>query len=239
MMLKIERRKDKTLFLMETQNMSAVNLKLDQKIYVYKPYRDEQYVSVVEEIGEDTFSIAIPLSQSSPLAARAGDTLKIKMTSQAHSLEFTTQVVRIKLDNVPLYVLRYPDRVKRVQLRKDVRFDILMDIFYCRPPGNGNQPDYKKAVAVNISAGGMKLSVPEQIAPGEIIMMKFSLPVKSVVHEFQLKAKVVRCQADDVKRKKTSYNLGLLFTDINNAQKDTIYQYIFNKMSEMRRAGKA
>ncbi|HBV98169.1 MAG: hypothetical protein JL50_00325 [Peptococcaceae bacterium BICA1-7] len=214
-------------------------LKLNQKIYVLKPEYRETFISVIEQIEEKKeITIALPLSQSSPLPARIGDLLTIRIPSESFCMEFTTSVKQVKMDNIPLYVLAYPDRFNRVQLRKHVRIKTLLEIQYCRMPLSGEKPDFQKAMALDISAGGMKISVPGEIEEGETLLVAFELPIKAVVHRFELETTVMRSfKVEKVKR--IVFQLGLLFNDTTSAQRDIIFSYIFSRMADLRKSGKA
>ncbi|MFZ5644619.1 MAG: flagellar brake protein [Bacillota bacterium] len=213
--------------------------KLNQKIYVYKPEKKEQYVSAIERIEENKeITIALPISQSSSLVVRAGEIISVRLISESSCFEFSTPVKAIKIENVPLYVLHYPESIKRVQLRKHVRVNTLLDINYSRIPQPGELPEFKKAVAVDISAGGMKVSISEDIKENEALLVNFELPVKNSSYNFELRTIVTRSFAIEA-GKKTLFQLGLSFVSITEAQRDNIYNYIFTKMAELRRDGKA
>ena len=218
--------------------MAPSYLKPQQKIYVLKQNSEGQYVSFIESVNSEELTIALPLSHSSSLHAKVGDLLTIRLPSDTHSVEFTTKVIRLKIDNVPLYVLKYPEEIKRVQLRQHVRLSLLLDVMNSLVPESEEAPRYKKAMMLNISAGGMKLSVADTIPEGSLLMVKFELKIKGTDHKFELEATVVRSQAVE-SQKQNLYHLGLCFTKITNVQKDLIYQFIFNKMAELRRDGKA
>lgn len=218
--------------------MAPSYLKPQQKIYVFKQNSQEQYVSSIESTNSDEVTIALPLSHSSSLHAKVGDHLTVRLPSDTHSVEFTTRVIRLKIDNIPLYVLKYPEEIKRIQLRQHVRLSLLLDVMNSVAPESGEAPVYKKAMMLNISAGGMKLSVADNIPEGSLLLVKFALQIKGTDHEFELEATVVRSQAVDSQKQKL-YHLGLCFTKVTNMQKDLIYQFIFNKMAELRRDGKA
>lgn len=212
--------------------------KENQKIYVLKPDKTEQYISVIEKIEADNeITIALPLSRSSSLAVKVGEILTVRLPSESYCLEFTVPVKQIKIENVPVYILHYPDHIKRVQLRKHVRVSILLDVQYSELPGPGNEPYYKKALAIDISAGGMKLSVSEEVKEGVTLLIKFDLPVKNGVQNFELEAGVIRSSRVEA-AKGPVYQLGLSFLKTTDFQKDTIFNYIFSKMSQLRRSGK-
>lgn len=211
--------------------------KPNQKIYVLKPSHQEIYISAIEKIEEKKITIALPLSKSSSLPAKAGELLTVRLPSEAHCLEFTTPVLQVKIDNVPVYVLQHPDQINRVQLRKHVRVSLLLDIEYKLLKGS-DEEDFKKAVALDISAGGMKVAVTEEARENDRLLIAFNLPAKTGVIGFELETRVLRSVKLE-KDKGKVYHLGLLFTDITNPQRDIIFSYIFNRMAELRRSGKA
>lgn len=218
--------------------MTFPTFKPHQKIVVYSLQDDQPYQSRIEDVSEDEIYIAIPLSESSPLALRTGDYITVRLPLDTHSLEFTTQVVGMKLDSIPRFAINYPESIQRVQLRQDVRIDILLDVMYSLLPEAGADPEYKKAVAVNISAGGIRLTVKEPLQEETPLLIKFYLPVKGFVHFFEMESKIVRCQLVESKDQTAVYHLGLAFLNINSKQKDFIYQFIFQKMSQMKRLGR-
>lgn len=220
--------------------MTSLTLKPRQKIMVYslQDEDDQPYQSRIEDVSEDEICIAIPLSESSPLALKSGDYITVRLPLNTHCLEFTTQVVGMKMDIMPRFVISYPESIQRVQLRQDVRIDILLDVMYSILPEAGADPEYKKAVAVNFSAGGIRLAVREPLQEETLLLIKFNLPIKGSVHIFEMESKIVRCQLVESKDQSTVYHLGLAFHNINSRQKDLIYQFIFQKMSQMKRLGR-
>lgn len=217
--------------------MAPSVLKPRAKIYVYRDGNSDQYSSIIESINSDEITIAIPLSHSSPLQARVGDLLTVRLPSDGHCVEFTTSLKGIKLDNVPLYVLKYPAEIKRVQLRQFVRLDVLLNVQYCTLPVTDQKQQYLKATTLNISAGGMKLSVSDTVSVGQALMVKFEITVKGTIHNFEIEAVAVRVQPVEEKKGKL-YHVGLEFINTTNWQRDVIYQFIFGKMAELRREGK-
>ena len=218
--------------------MTLLTLKPHQKIVVYSLQDDQPYQSRIEDVFEDEIYIAIPLSESSPLALKTGDYITVRLPLDTHCLEFTTQVVGMKLDSIPWYVINYPESIQRVQLRQDVRIDILLDVLYSTIPEAGADPEYKKAAAVNFSAGGIRIAVREPLQEDTLLLIKFNLPVKGSVHFFEMESKIVRCQLVESKDQAAIYHLGLAFHNIHSKQKDFIYQFIFQRMSQMKRLGR-
>lgn len=218
--------------------MGSVKLLPQQNITVQLPSDDQLFHSRIEDISGSEVTIAPPLSDSAVFPARAGDEITVRVPMKTHCLEFTTRLVEIKTESGNLYKIRYPETIDRVQLRQDVRIDMLMDVMFSPFPAPGSEPVYRKAVAVNMSAGGMRISIPEEIPEGTPLLVKFYLPVKGYVHNFEIEAVVVRSQPSGSKEQMPVHQLGLNFHKINSKQKDIIYRFIFEKMSQRKRTGR-
>ncbi len=218
--------------------MASFTFKPRQRIFVRKTGGELDYISNIEYVAGNKIYISLPLYESSPLTARIGDTLTVRMPAETHCLEFTTRFLGTKMENIPMYILLCPESANRIQLRRDVRLDVLMDVMYSEMPEPRAEENYKKATALNISAGGMKLSVFGQIPQNTLILVKFSLPVKGSAQSFELKARVIRTVAVEAQGRRTAYHIGVFFQEINNRQKDIICQYIFQQMAGLKREGK-
>ncbi|MFZ5595976.1 MAG: flagellar brake protein [Bacillota bacterium] len=218
--------------------MASLDLELNKKIYVIKAGSNTQYVSSVEKLDGDEITIADPIFHSSSMKASVGDRLTVRVPLETHLIEFSTEIVRKTVDNIIFYVIRRPESFRRIQLRKDVRLNLTTDVLYSRLPCSPKGPQYKKALMLDISAGGVRISAPEPLKEGEQILLKFDLPIRNTVQTFQLESVVVRANTF-YDHTPPVHQAGLKYTNITESQKDNIYNYIFSKMSEMRRQGKA
>lgn len=205
-------------------------LKISQKIYVLREGIMDKCVSSIENFNQNKIYISIPYCQQVPLVLHRGDRIKIQLPTQEHLLEFESTVLSLAQDNITMIAIAYPDEINRVQLRKYVRLDTLLDFQYALVPEQGKEPVFKKCQALNISAGGIKLAVKEFIEQGSKIMVKFILPIRNKDISFNQLCTVRRSTVID--QRQNLFHLGVEFVDIGRRESDLIFQFVFAKMSQ-------
>lgn len=206
------------------------HLKISQKIYVIKEGKIDKYVSSIENFNQSKIYISIPYCQQVPLVLHRGDEITIRIPTQEHVLEFKSTVLSLAQDNITMIAITHPDEVTRIQLRKYVRLDKMLDAQYAHVPGEGQEPEFKKCQALNISAGGIKVAVNEFIKQGSQLIVQFSLNVKNKNIPFSQLCTVKRTALIDYKQK--LFHLGLQFDDMGRRESDLIVQYIFARMTQ-------
>ncbi len=206
-------------------------LRITQKIQISKDGKT-WFGSSIQDLNPDTFSITIPYLKERPLVAFKGDPVKIKFFDSDCSYQFATYVTGQVEDNIRLYQLAYPEQIKRIQQRMHVRLPVLLDVSYAPVKKNangGDSPNFVSASSVNISGAGMRLAVRQPVQEGEMLLLKFYLPIRETPEYLELTARVIRCTMIDEKTK--VYHLGLEYDSINHRQQDTIVRFIFEKMA--------
>ncbi|MGQ9557481.1 MAG: flagellar brake protein [Desulfurispora sp.] len=204
---------------------------VSQKIYVQRG-DSGFYTSSIEDFKSDRFFITMPYAQQVPLTLHVGDAVSVRVPTPEQVLFFDTTVVGLRRDNVPLYALAMPEKVIRQQSRRYVRLDLLHAIEIAPVPELPDQkPLFSRAEMLNISAGGAKIAHKKPLEPREQILVKFSLPVKKMVYDFQLTAEVRRCETVESPRGGKIYHIGIEFIDITERQRDRIFQFVFTKMA--------
>ncbi len=84
---------------------------------------------------------------------------------------------------------------------------------------------------VNISASGIRFTMPEKPDPDEIIALRLDLPLETVTR-LEVLGKVVSITPDD---KGDGYRVSIAFTDLPEDMKETITRYVFRKQRELLR----
>ncbi len=213
-----------------------LNLKLHQKIFVMREFDDTKYNSTIEDFNDNTIYISLPLAQQVPLVLHRGNKVTIQLISPDHLLEFECTVTSLVQDNIVLIGLSYPTDIKRIQLRKFVRLDILMKVKYALKPEPDKQPEYKTADALNISAGGMKFAAREHIEHGKEILLQFTLPINKKDIKYDINCLVRRSALMEIRGKVNLYHVGVEFKDITARERDQIVQYIFQQASRTKKS---
>jgi c-di-GMP-binding flagellar brake protein YcgR len=207
-------------------------LQINQNIRVTRAGEEEWYVSSVQDLSESEFSISIPTRGHHPLNLQRGDQVKISFITQASRFEFETKVTGWHYDNIPMYALLLPKKMKRVQLREFVRIPIMMDAYYAEVPGDGEEPVFVKCASLDLSGGGMKLLLQKDYPAGAKLIIKFNIPSKNGVEEMEVTGSVIRNWPAE---NSNSYQVAIQFLKISRRQQDAIVRFVLAKMSEQRR----
>lgn len=219
--------------------MTIEKLRLGQKVTIFPMDQNEQYVSSVYDIDAKGIYVPIPFADKRPLVLSHGQRVRIKYMGEGSNYIFPTEAIgrKVEQDRLPMYIFKHPREVEieRIQLREFVRVPVMLEVQFAPPPVNNESPAYKKATTVDMSGGGMKIAVKEPIEKGTMVLLHFTLHVKSKKkqQEFKLLAQAVRCQLADEEAK--VYHVGFKYLDIRPAQQDLIMAFIFERMVEIKR----
>lgn len=216
-----------------THKLKGHPIKQSQKIIVTKNVKDErEFISSIEDINPRGIFITIPLHNQTPMDLRRGDSLYLKIPTSSFSMEFSTSVKSFSIDNIPLFILEHPEEYKRIQKRKAVRFKILLDIQIATVPDTTKEkPQFQKATALDLSAGGMEIMTTARYEKDAKLLVKFNLEVdKKNIYEFCLQSLARRVAPLSAKK----FKLGVEFLELTKVETDRIFKYIFKKSAEQK-----
>ena len=211
--------------------LAGFKIKQSQRITVSRDEEDKrQFVSSVEYTDDRKISITVPLHNQIPLELRRGETVYVRVPMNSFSLEFSSRVVSYTSENILLVNLEQPQSCKRVQRRGTVRFKLLLNIRIALLPGDPKeQPLFKDAVALDLSAGGLEFMTTEQYQRETFVLVAFHLEVqKNKTNSFLVKSLVRRVIPISPRK----FKVGVQFLDLSMADTDRIFQYIFKKSAE-------
>ncbi|MGO0121714.1 flagellar brake protein [Desulfothermobacter acidiphilus] len=209
-------------------------LTVSQRVQVARAGEEDYYVSTVEDITDEAIFIALPYRQRSPLMLEVGDRVKVLFPGESECFWFSSTVrARLEEGKVILYALTLPTTVKRVQRRRDVRLYETMPVEFA-PYREGEEPAWQPTLALDLSAGGVRIASPRAYEPGSTLWVRFRLPLRNEELEIATPARVARCEPVVLEGKRL-YHLGLEFLQLSRSQKDKIFSYVFWRMMEKRR----
>jgi len=207
-------------------------IKINQSIRVSRDLEEPDWFdSNIQDVQKGKFYITIPYQKTNPLILDKGDQVIVNIVLQGARIEFKTILLGRQVDNIPLYVLSWPDDYNRVQDRKFVRLPVIMDIFYAEVPKEGESPQYIKSSAQDISGGGVRMLIKNMYEAGTVLLMKFDLLMGDKSEEIAVSGKVVRSG----KISATAISAAVEFTNITNRQQDIIVRFILNKLAKSRK----
>lgn len=213
------------------------DMMVNQKVEINAEDHSVSYKSSVQAVDEKSFSIAVPYHKGEPLILRSGDPIIVKLFTNKERYIFNSRVVGRKQDQIPLYVLTYPEKVHRLQAREYVRVEITLDVYYQviteeeKKQGKLFNPT-AQALTADLSGGGALLAVDEKLPEGQLLYLEFPIKIKKGERLIQTFARVVRCKSAEGTRKKL---LSIKFEDLGERARDDLIEFLFERMRLQRR----
>jgi len=211
-------------------------IKVNQQIEI-SIYNEEGniYKSLVQGVGDRTFSIQTPTKMGRTLFLRRGDNVKVSYFDQEGRYFFDSVIVgRSREDNVPLYRLQIPDQMQRVQKRNFVRVDIITEIKYQKLVAEKNGGDIiedgpvRRASTLDLSGGGIKFISKEKLQKHSLVSIEIKVSDWSKKEKcIKALAKVLRVAQSEIQR--GEWIVGASFEQINERDRDMLISYIFRK----------
>ena len=209
--------------------MNKVDFKVNKKIEVLV---DEKYFnSNIQDITEEYIAINIPSSSGEYLPLSKGTRIDVIYYEDENIFKFESTVIGRKFENIPILLLSKPKVVHKIQRRKYVRVPLVSIVKYTNLKEDpkvstslveSNQ--YFKAILVDLSGGGMKIKVSEQIKVNDYLSVSLSINGE----EIHIIGQTIRVIKDVDGR----YVCGLTFESLENSTRETIITFIFKLMRE-------
>lgn len=201
------------------------------KIYVSGPDSASRYVSRVECIDRGVIFIDPPVRGGrEKMRLAGGDLLAVYIPGPYGLYRFTSQVLISPEAPGDYTGIAFPDQVSKTDMRSFMRVNKLLKVQYSLIPSGEEAPALKKAEALNISAGGMKLAVPEFIEQGCEVKLQFVLPAGGSYSRIKVPSQVKWTVPEDLSVKKEMFLSGVWFHGINRKQQDLIQQYVLKAL---------
>ncbi|WP_347491371.1 flagellar brake protein [Desulfoscipio sp. XC116] len=206
---------------------------ITQKIQVKRKDLDGWFSSSIQDVSYNVISIALPYLKDFPLVLHRGDEVQVRLAAENATYSFNTRVIGQTTDNIKLYRLIFPKEVLRIQQRLHVRLPVMLDVQYFVQTDDKKPHKFIGASIVDLSGGGMKLAVRENIKERSRLSLEFKLPLHPKPLLMKQDGLVVRSQPVDPE--KGVYHLGVDFIDISRQHQDMIVRYIFERMAQQKR----
>lgn len=191
-----------------------------------------RYQSRISDLAQDHLKVLVPFDKGSLVPLSKGINLSVFYAAEAAAYKFSAQVIdRIK-EPVPQLIIEKSnsDDVTKIQRRCYFRLEVKRGVLYRRVDEEWEPAeDFKKTTTIDISGGGIKMVLPEDLSNDIILELKLDIPeVKGV----PIISKLIR-----------SYELpdgkaaGIKFIDINHRTRDAIMGWLFDYQRKLRRKG--
>lgn len=218
-----------------------------------------KYVARLEDLRSGLLVISAPEFISGSSLLRNGADCTVIVTKEDAIYEFSSTITVVENQGRRTYLLREPERLRRVQRRQFVRID-LRRILAIALIGRKNRisesiamPSWQKTTTVNISGGGMLIDLPQEMAAGDLILVKagffpeIGLPiaVAAVVRRVQridktLRAGIELLRGDQLHLHMDAAGLKLLpesVTFFDQIAQNKLVNYVFREQVKLRQKG--
>lgn len=195
------------------------------------------YVSRVEDIGEDYIKLAMPIVKGEIIPLSIGTKVEVVVSDQDKAYGFTGLIRNRQISPVPMFTMKFPDKIRKIQRRNYVRIECSIPVQYA-VIDNSEELDqdlvFQTGRTLDISGGGLRLFTNHSLEQEQKLFIKLKLLKDD---EIEIKGKVIRLLDIDEETKKKRFIYGIEFIDINERDRDKIISFIFEKQRQLRRKG--
>jgi len=211
------------------------NLKINQKIEIEIPDGPYQgsYNSKVSDITEEEIKVMAIYERERLVPVSKGQEVNLLYEGDSAFYSLTTKILERMKDPIPSLVLKNTDQIERIQRRSYFRLKVNKDINYYvikEHKDEKGQPDFKKTTAIDLSGGGLKMVLNEDLKINDRLL--FDLQIDEL--DKLIEGKIVRIKYNTDGYSKTA---GVEFVDMGRKDTDKIISYLFNYQRKLRRRG--
>ncbi|MDR3592876.1 MAG: PilZ domain-containing protein [Negativicutes bacterium] len=190
--------------------------------------RNRVFHSRIEDIADDSLTIAAPYSYGYYLPPRPGREVSARVTTDDCAFLFKVNLLSYAHNPVPLWTVSWPTDVERVQMRSYVRFDVNLDVRLSITDEETPKPIL--TMTKDISAGGLRVLMGEPLPVGSELSVALYLESDNVM---EAKGEVVRIIRPRTEHEK--YAVAIRYLEIDEKSRSQIIKFIFRKQIERRK----
>ena len=193
---------------------------------------DEKYFkSNIQDITESYIAISIPIKSGEYLPLTKGTLIDVLYYEEDNLYKFQSVIMGRKFENIPILLISKPREIKRIQRRKHVRVPIISTVKYKNlkneprtNPKSIAKSEYLQAILIDISGGGMKIKISEEIKLSQFLLLCLTINNEDII----IVGQAMRIIKDDDGR----FNCGLSFEFLDSATREKIIKLTFQLMRE-------
>jgi len=186
------------------------------------------YYSRIEEMSDDSLSIAVPYNHGLYLVPRVGAEFKAMVITEKGLYAFETKLLEYISAPVPQWVIPMPAMINKIQRRSFVRLNTSIYVTIGAPDDTMTR---KSRLTKNISGGGLQLLSDMPIAVGENMTITFPINDITVEAEGTVVHTIPPTSPND------NFRMGVQFVRIEEKAREALVKYIFQKEVELKRKG--
>ncbi len=193
--------------------------------------------TTVEEVNSERIEVLVPMQRLRPRPHAPGTRVHAAYTYRNKTWQFVTRVSGHS-DDGRLEFLALPHEIETTERRRSFRlatsirpttiYRLLIDADMLANEVDNTLP----GTIVDLSEGGLCLSSPARLVPGERLGLQMSLGDGA-----EVTARLQVLRVDDPPPGKMNRRIHCQFTDISRPDRDKVARYLMKRQLEMRRRG--
>ncbi|WP_019851134.1 flagellar brake protein [Desulfitobacterium sp. PCE1] len=200
-------------------------------IELHVPESDYQgnYKTHIDEVGKTRISVYAPHQQGMIIPLQEGTLVEVTFWDEVASYSFNSSILQRIAVPIPVFVLKMPESIKRVQRRNYVRIPAFFPITYqvVEKEGLG---DIQKGSMLDLSGGGMRFQSKVKLEKGTILYAYLEFPFGTI----GTPGRVCRMEAiEDTK----FFSVSVDFYQISERDRDRIIRCVFDIQRDLRKKG--
>lgn len=187
------------------------------------------YRTRIEEVGERSLLVGVPYEQGEVVPLREGTKVKITFWDEVSAYAFESEIIQRRATPVPVFVVRLPDSVAKIQRRNFVRVSALYPMTFRMVTKEGLS-DLHKGATLDLSGGGMRFLTKEPVENKSLLYAQVTLP------NGELQTPVRVCRVEKIEDS-GRYSVSVEFYDLSERERDRIIHCVFEIQRAMRKKG--
>ena len=207
--------------------MTKNELFLGQKITVSAQPQDDLYLSMIQDIEEETLAITLPVFQGQYLFLRQGDSVRVEFTSEDAAYAFTSTVVgRKRSGEVSLLLIRRPSSIERNQRRQLFRIPLVIPCYFMFAEVKERGQEFEGKIK-DLSGSGLRFTTTQPLQRDDLLVISFTLATAQAKQDYKLRS-LVRWS----KTSEEQVTAGVKFIEISHLEQERIINYIFLRLRQ-------
>ncbi len=201
------------------------------------PYKGN-YQSRIADIDEEKIDILTPYKDGGLVPFRQGLEITVFFAGDSAAYKFSAEITNRKKEPVPTIEVGRPeeDDLVKIQRRRHFRLEVRKKVWYRRVDEiwEPEDEDFKESHTLDISAGGIKMLLPEESEIDEGQLLEIKLDIEAIEGVPIISEVVNNYKMNDMPDKKA---IGIKFLDINNRTRDSLMGWLFDYQRKLRKKG--
>ncbi|MBE5875385.1 MAG: flagellar brake protein [Lachnospiraceae bacterium] len=208
------------------------------------------YQSEVFDIGQDgKVMLAMPMDKTKLVLLPVDGEYDVCFFSKAGMVQANVRILdRQKLQNNYVLVTEVISDLRKYQRREYYRFNCVLESgirviskeeaeTICKGLEHlVSDTNMNPGIVVDISGGGLRVVSKQEYQTGDLVYMRFRLPIEDKKRTFRMAARVV--SSKEMPRKNGEYETRVKFLAIDATTREEIIKYIFDEERKIRKNGK-